>query len=381
VTGQPYSEAALGLDRAYVWRGRLLRWFVVAVVTIVSGFIGEMYGTLVYGEEAGEFYRSFRTGATIGFISAVIEVFYIRSVRRSWIRRVAFLPGLVVRILALTVIVRIGLKGNEFLTQYMMGMPLGEGLEFAEELRDTFFSMLIVIFFVIGTQLSSIIGWRRFTNLVIGRYFRPSVENRVFLLLDLVDSTALAARLGNVRFHELLSEFFYQVDRALVTTGGEVVSYIGDAVIFTWPLTDDRRKNARSMRALIRMIAHIRRNNTWFEQEFGAVPAFRAVLHGGEVVVGECGDSRRQVTFLGNVLNTIGRLEELGKREDEPLLATGEIVARMDSPKGVSFEVLGERKLKGLEDGVDIYRIRIAGLGPKLRDSAVRLGSAEAENA
>ncbi len=370
-----YSKAALGLEGAYLWRGRLMRLIIVALVTIFSGFIGQVYAELIYGEELDDFYRGFRTGATIGFISAVIEVFYIRSVRRSWIRRVAFLPGLLVRILALTVIVRVGLKGNEFLTQYLLGLPLGEGLEFGEELRDTFFSMLIVIFFVVGTQLSSIIGWRRFTNLVLGRYFRPTVENRVFLLLDLVDSSALAGKLGNVRFHELLSEFFYQVDRALVTTGGEVVSYVGDAVIFTWPLTKDRRKNARAMRALIRMIAHIRRNNVWFENEFGAVPAFRAVLHGGEVVVGECGDSRRQVTFLGNVLNTLGRLEGLGKQENEPLLATSEIVATMESPKGVSFEELGVRQFKGLEDGVSIYRINIAGLPSRMRDEAVRLDS------
>ncbi len=378
---QSYSRAALGLEGGYLWRERLVKLLIVAVVTIISGFIGQIYSELVYGEPPVFRYRGFRTGTTIGFISAVIEVFYIRSVRRSWIRRVAFLPGLVVRILALTLIVRIGLKGNEFITQFLAGMPLGEGLEFSEEVRDTFFSMLIVIMFVVGTQLSSIIGWRRFTNLVVGRYFRPVVERRIFLLIDLMDSTELAGKLGNVRFHELLSEFFYQVDRALVTTGGEVVSYIGDAVIFTWPLTDDRRKNARAMRALIRMIAHIRRNNAWFEEEFGAVPAFRAVLHGGEVVVGECGDSRRQVTYLGNVLNTLGRLEGLGKQEEEPLLATSEIVASMDSPKGVSFEELGTRRFKGLESGVDIYRIHITGLPSKKNRSSEPLSRAEAVKA
>ena len=376
-----HEETGIDLDRIYFWRDHVMKWLVVVLVTILSGFVGEMYGELVYGSDAGDYYRGFRTGATIGFISVVIEVFYIRSVRRSWIRRVAFLPGLLVRILALTVIVRIGLKGNEFLTQYLAGQPLGEGLEIGEELRDTLFSMLLVVFFVVCSQLSTILGWRRFANLVMGRYFRPTVENRVFLLLDIVDSTPLAAKLGNVRFHELLAEFFHQIDRAIVTTGGEVVSYVGDSVIVTWPLSQDRRKNARCMRALILMIAHIRRNNRYFENEFGAVPAFRAVLHGGEVVVGECGDSRRQVTFLGNVLNVVGRLEGIGKVEDEPLLITSEIVARMDSPRGVTFEALGQRDLKGVEDSVEIYRIRIAGLEPLLHDAAVRLESTVAESA
>lgn len=375
-----HKETGIDLDKSYFWHDRAMKWLVVVLVTIFSGFVGEMYGQLAYGSDGGDYFRSFRTGATIGFISVVIEVFYLRSVRRSWIRRVAFLPGLLVRILALTVIVRVGLKGNEFLTQYLMGQPLGEELELGNELRDTLFSMLLVIFFVTCSQLSTIIGWQRFTNLVVGRYFKPTVENRVFLLLDIVDSTPLAAKLGNVRFHELLAEFFYQIDRAIVTTGGEIMSYVGDSVIVTWPLNEDRRKNARCMRALILMIAHIRRNNAYFESEFGVVPAFRAVLHGGEVVVGECGDSRRQVTFLGNVLNIVGRLEGVGKTEDEPLLATVEIVARMDSPQGVTFEALGTRQLKGLEEEVEIYRIRIAGLEPKLHDVALRPENADAVN-
>ncbi|MDD9909749.1 MAG: adenylate/guanylate cyclase domain-containing protein [Ahrensia sp.] len=362
MSGSDYSDVTLRLHSDFVWRSRMEKWLVVLFVTIISGFIGEMYGTLVYGEDAGDHWRGFRTGATIGFISAVIEVFYIRSVRRSWVRRVAFLPGLLVRILALTVIVRVGLKGNEFLSQYLAGQPLGQDLSFRQELRDTLFSMGIVIAFVVGTQLSSIIGWRRFTSLVIGRYFRPSVEDRVFLLVDLVDSTALASRLGNVRFHELLSEFFYQLDRALVSSRGEVVSYIGDAVIFTWPLSDDRRKNARSIHALIQMISHIKDNEAWFEAEFGAAPSFRAVLHGGEVVVGECGDSRRQVTYLGSVLNMIGRLEGLAKNENQPFLITKEIVDRMEPPKGVHFKSFGERQLKGLEKPISVYSINIDGL-------------------
>lgn len=360
-------EFAIDLERHNLWRNRLWRLALVVIITLLSGLCGELYSYAFYDEAFGTSYRGFRTGASIGFVSAVIEIYYIRSVRRSWIRRVAFLPGLIVRILALTVIVRVGLKGNETLTYWLNGEPLIQQIQFANEVRDTLFSMLLVILFVIFSQLSTIIGWRRFTHLVFGRYFRPVVEERMFLMVDLVDSTRLARELGNVRFHELLSEFFHHIDMAIVRTGGEVVAYVGDAVIVTWPLTDNRRKNSRSLSALLHMIAHIRRRSGFFEKEFDVAPRFRAVLHCGEVVVGECGDSRRQITFLGDVLNMTGRMEALAKRKDVSFIASGEIVACMDPPRGVSFEPISNVQKQSDDLTLDLYRIVLQ--APELRET------------
>ena len=340
-------------------RGTTIRRIAVVVIaTIISGFIGELYGSLVYGTDSGaNYYRGFRTGASIGFLSTVIEVYYIRSQRRSWIRRVAFLPGLIVRILVLTLLIRICLTGNELISDYLTGRPLALDFKFAQQARDTLISMLLVILFVTLSQLTSIIGFKRFINLVVGRYFRPVSEDRIFLFVDVVDSSNIARKLGNERFHDYLAEIFYQLDLAIVRTGGEIVSYVGDAVIVTWPLGDNRRKNARPLNALISMLKRMEDESGYFQSEFGIVPEIRAALHGGTVVVGECGDSRRQVTFLGDVVNMTSRIESLTKEKGESFLASQDVLSRMDIPQAVAVEDFGLQKLRGAEEPFHLKRL------------------------
>jgi len=344
------------LSSRQFWR----RGFIVLMSGIVSGFIGEWYGDAFYGPDSDDYLRGFRTGFSIGALSAAIEVFYVRGQRRNWLRRTAFIPGLIVRILALTLMVRICLVGNELLTDFLTGRPLKLDFNPGEQTRDTLISMLFVIFFVIITQLTAIIGFKRFINLVVGRYFRPVSEDRAFLFVDLVDSSNLARKLGNERFHNYLSEFFYQLDQAIVRTGGEIVSYVGDAVIVTWPLGLNKRRNARPLASLRSMLSRVENQRVYFEENFGVVPEFRAALHGGSVVVGECGDSRRQVTFLGDVVNMTARLEALTKETGEQFLASQEVLDRMELPLGVETKDFGSRILRGADEPFSLSLIEFS---------------------
>ena len=330
------------------------------VVAVFSGLVGETYAAVFYPVESAQNQQGFRTGASIGFISTLIEYFYIRNVRRSWIRRVAFLPGLLVRILVLTLIVRVCLVGNDLLTQYVRGLPLVVEESMPQQVRDTVFSMVFVIVFVTLSQLSSVIGFKRFINLVVGRYYRPVDEERIFLFVDLVGSSRLARQLGNVRFHEYLSEFFYQADTAIVGTGGEVVSYVGDAVIVTWPLGNDKRKNGRCLKALKILDQRMHRSASFFEEEYGVRPEFRAAVHGGPVVVGECGDSRRQVTFLGDAVNMTARIESVAKEHGVQVLVSSELLERMTVPNGVTVEGFGSVELEGADAEFSLNKLAFA---------------------
>lgn len=333
---------------------------LVGIVTVISGLIGEMYGAIFYASSEFDYYIGFRIGASLGLFSATTEIFYIRAQRRSWIRRVPFLTGLLVRIVVLTIVIRICLVGNQLLTEWLLTSPTRSfqlELTAANQVRDTLISLVLVIVFVIITQVFSIIGFRRFINLVVGRYFRPVSENRVFMFVDIVGSTRLARSLGDVRFHDYLSEFFHCVDGAIVENGGEIVSYVGDAVIVTWPLGSNRKDNARCFLALRSMLARVNASRSLFESEFGEAPVFRAALHGGPVVVGECGDSRRQVTFLGDTPNLTSRIETVTKEQDEAFLASATLVDRLDVPAGMSVQSIGKHAVRGVDDPVELFRV------------------------
>jgi len=145
---------------------------------------------------------------------------------------------------------------------------------------------------VIGAlfELTRLIGSRVLFNVIIGRYRRPTREQRVLLFLDLVGSTTLAESMGELRMHQLLTRFFYDIDEAILAHGGEVHAYVGDEVIVTWRL-GAKGSERRCLDCFFAIQDSIAEKADSYRREFGLIPNFRAGAHAGPVVISECGDS------------------------------------------------------------------------------------------
>ena len=85
-----------------------------------------------------------------------------------------------------------------------------------------------------GLRDGGLLGFSTLKNLLTGRYVQPRREQRTFLLIDMKDSTGMAERLGAVRFHELLNDFFRDVADAALECEAEIHKYVGDEAILTW---------------------------------------------------------------------------------------------------------------------------------------------------
>src|SRR5262249_59565365 len=92
-------------------------------------------------------------------------------------------------------------------------------------------------------ELVRLIGGRVLVNVILGRYRRPTREQRVLLFLDVAGSTTLAEQMGELRVQDLLTQFFFDIDEAIVVHGGEVHAYVGDEVIVTWPVGTKPRRS------------------------------------------------------------------------------------------------------------------------------------------
>jgi adenylate cyclase len=55
------------------------------------------------------------------------------------------------------------------------------------------------------------------------------------MFLDIVDSTGMAERLGDLRAQALIGHFFFDISAPIAANGGETHWYIGDEVVVTWP--------------------------------------------------------------------------------------------------------------------------------------------------
>jgi class 3 adenylate cyclase len=211
---------------------------------------------------------------------------------------------------------------------------------------------------VIGAlfELTRLIGSRVLFNVIIGRYRRPTREQRVLLFLDLVGSTTLAESMGELRMHQLLTRFFYDIDEAILAHGGEVHAYVGDEVIVTWRL-GAKGSERRCLDCFFAIQDSIAEKAETYRREFGLVPNFRAGAHAGPVVISECGDSRRQVAYFGDTMNVTARLQEHCKEVGRALLVSADLLRLSHPGSDLVVEALGPVQLRGRAAAVEVFAV------------------------
>ncbi len=324
----------------------ILTWLTV---TVFGALAGHGYVTVASGTippEVLQTWPGLRTGATIAGLFSGFEIFAMRGPVGARLRRRAFLTALFIRGLVHTAIVVSALLSNRIITGLLIGhFPLHAFRR--ELLQDVVYSFLVVALILFVLQMRALIGGRTLLNVVLGRYHRPVREQRIFLLIDLIGSTPLAGKIGDERFHEFLSAFFLEIDAAVTQFDGEIYSYVGDAMIASWPLREPKY-NVKAVEAIFAARGRLAHREPWFKARFGEAPRFRAVLHGGPIVAGECGDSRRQITYLGDVLNTTARLEALSKQLGIDNMISRHLLDQLTLPDGIAAEEMGCHQLRGV---------------------------------
>jgi adenylate cyclase len=218
------------------------------------------------------------------------------------------------------------------------------------------YSVVCVVLANLVIGIANIIGGRAFLNFIIGRYHTPIEENRFVLFVDIAGSTGLAERLGAVGIHRFLDRTFRLLTVAVEDYRGEVLNYVGDEVIVTWPERGGGI-DCRPPQCFMAMRDELARASGQLEREFGAAPRIRGSLHFGPVIVGEIGDVKRAIVFNGDVMNTAARLEELSRNVDGGFLASRAAMQRFSSAPPFTVRDLGLLPIRGRADGIDVVGI------------------------
>ena len=225
----------------------------------------------------------------------------------------------------------------------------------------------VTLTLLIGLQVGRMIGPRVLGNVIVGRYGAPVEEVRIFLFIDVVGSTELAQRLGDLGVQRLLSRLFFDIGAPIAEHGGEIYDYVGDEVIVTWPEQRGLR-SARCVRCFFAVTEQLAARAADYRARFGVVPQLRGGLHGGPIVVGECGDLKRAVVYFGDTINTAARITEQAKQSAYPLLVSGPLRDRLQLPDAIEVAPIGDVVLRGRRTAMALYGLR-------------RLGSAAGERA
>ncbi|MBL7732746.1 MAG: adenylate/guanylate cyclase domain-containing protein [Chitinophagaceae bacterium] len=196
-------------------------------------------------------------------------------------------------------------------------------------------------------------------NLVLGKYHQVKQEERLFLFIDLNNSTDIAEEMGEMEFSHFLQDYFYDISEPIARYFGRVYQYVGDEVVVTWPLRKGMRY-AVCARCFFAIQKQIRRYEKQYQQRYGRVPEFKAALHGGNVVVSEVGKYKSEIAYHGDVLNTTARILSKCHELNASFIISDYIRKQVELPKYLAAESLGGFQLKGKQQEVELHSLWLA---------------------
>lgn len=193
-------------------------------------------------------------------------------------------------------------------------------------------------------------------NWMLGRYYRPREEARVFLFIDLRDSTPLGEQLGDLRFSRLIQKFFEDISDPIRETKGEVSHYIGDEAVVCWPVARGL-KDANCVRCFFLAQEAIGSQREAYLKEFGLVPSFKAGAHLGNVVATQVGEIKSEIVFHGDVLNTTARIQGACNEAGADFLVSEALVEALGACPAVEFTDVGPWELKGKGQSIRLFSV------------------------
>ncbi|QPF85254.1 adenylate/guanylate cyclase domain-containing protein [Bradyrhizobium genosp. L] len=330
---------------------KLERQLHYLVAIIVAGALASIAINLVQGRHTAP---QLIAALAYAFVTCVviggIELFVLQDSER--LRRLPLVALLAVRSAVYAVFI--------IAIQLLQVGERAAGLQLQTSIEDFWrsiaYSAVISVIMNLGFSIANLIGPRVFLNFVSGRYHSPVEENRFVLFVDIAGSTGLAERLGGIGIHRFLDRTFRLLTESVVDYRGEVLNYIGDEVIVTWP-EQSGALDCRPLKCFVAMRRALQKAAAQFEREFGAVPQIRGSLHFGSVIVGEIGDVKPAIVFNGDVMNTAARLEELSRKVDGGFLASRAAMARFASTPPFPMQELGTLPIRGRVDGIEVVGI------------------------
>ncbi len=171
------------------------------------------------------------------------------------------------------------------------------------------------------------------------------------LFCDLRGSTRLQGALGREAYIELLNGFFEETTEIINAHGGEVLKFIGDAVLAIFPADAERHAACKHALASAKEIV-AKVSNPDASDASKSVECAIGIAFGG-VTYGNVGSRERlDFTVIGTAANIAARLGDYGKRHDHRIVAT-EDIAQSDPTAGS----LGDVTLHNVAEPVAAFAV------------------------
>jgi adenylate cyclase len=175
---------------------------------------------------------------------------------------------------------------------------------------------------------------------------------------DLREFTHLTETLSTDKILTLLNEYFEFVSAAVTARGGEILRFIGDAMLIVFPINNQVSQKQACLAAIdsaidaqstLASLNHQRRRHHEAEIRFGVG------LNVGEVIYGNVGAlDRLDFTVMGPAVNRTARLESLTKTLGKTILFSRDFSKQLDC----SVDYLGDHEMKGIAKAQAVFSLQ-----------------------
>lgn len=206
------------------------------------------------------------------------------------------------------------------------------------------------------TILSTYLGKHAADRVLRGDIRRDNMEttSAAIWMSDLRGFTALSDTLPPKTLLDLLGNYFTLVVEAVQGEGGEVLKFIGDAVLAVFRVEDGSPSEACSAaaRAVRTLRTRLAEHNATRVEE-GKAPIVHGLgLHFGQVSYGNVGSQDRlDFTVIGRTVNMASRIEGLCKHVGQSVLMSEVFAQHLSIP----IEPFGSHSVRGVSEPVTVY--------------------------
>jgi adenylate cyclase len=336
---------------------------VIALIWIIFGIVF-YYNLIRQGNDLGvrvSLVQFSLTFGIIGLIMASLLIFFLKpafSHQPVWL---SILIKLVITLLLFFVIAFALLMIYYFL-HYTKDLGRYLNSFFSKLVFTNTFTTFIVdmglmtVISIILLEVTDKYGPGMFWSMLSGEYHKPKIENRIFIFIDINESTSIAEELGHEKYFRMLRDFFNDITLPVLANDGEIYQYVGDEVLVSWLNTPENK--VKSLKFIRNTFFLLERKSKRYKKRYERLPRFKAGVHAGEVTAGFVGQIKRELVYSGDTMNTAARIRSMCNDLNESFLLSEDFMTDFAAPHGYLIEEIGTLELKGRTEPAKLFSLK-----------------------
>lgn len=290
-----------------------------------------------------------------GFILGLLHVFVYPLFERTKNRvfKIVF-RGLLFTVLSVaTILVILYLHSDQPIQNHLNAFTL-----FRKDLVLNIFIYMFLTEQIIGLflLLRRSLGGQFFLNMIADTYRNPKEEMRVFMFLDMQDSTPIARQMSHVKFSRYIQDCFLDLSDTVISYGGSIYQFVGDEAVITWKVSS-KFDYSECVDLYYAFAQRLHERAAYYSEKYNNQPVFRCAIHSGTISTALVGDYKKEIAYHGNVLNLCARLQAECGRNDAYVMVSEDFYRHIADVGKYNAERIVMDSLKGIDDMQVAYKL------------------------